>query len=241
MKILILNTDIIFEQVAKALLQNGHEVLVHSNGNGYHLSPTELGRMVEDLGPDFCLFRNRRVLDRGFNPFGPQVEAFLQDNHIPHVAWFTENPLSCGTMDSISYFFLKSHPQCLTLTFSEESALVLQQMGHKAHYLPVAVTPEIFHPGASEKEYEYDISFIGRPKLDLSNGRKGRSLAELILPGVLSRGKNAMEFFSSQIMKSLEEEGYWKHILTSDPKPYLPKNEDFADKITVVFFLYEVL
>lgn len=43
------------------------------------------------------------------------------------------------------------------------------------------------------------------------------------------------------ITRELETEGRWEKILVSDPQPYLPGNEDFADRIHVVYFVYRVL
>ena len=42
-----------------------------------------------------------------------------------------------------------------------------------------------------------------------------------------------------ETLKALEEKGCWKKLLTSEPKPYLPQNEDFADHIKVVYFIYQ--
>lgn len=206
MKILVLNRDIIFDQVTRGLEANGHEVTAHGKKDDYKLPLGELLRLLGSVQPDFCLLRNRRVLDRGFNPHGPQIESYLQANHVPHVSWFTENPLSCGTADSTSYFYLRGHRSCLNLTFSEESTATLQAMGHRAEYLPIAVSPDIFRPPEGPApEYAYDVSFIGRPKMGLPGQCSPDRLGAATLPHLLSRCRSALEFFSGQICRSLGE------------------------------------
>jgi predicted TPR repeat methyltransferase len=46
------------------------------------------------------------------------------------------------------------------------------------------------------------------------------------------------DFYS--IVDGIEADGRWEKVLVSDPQPYLPGNEDFADKIHVVYFVYRV-
>ena len=41
-----------------------------------------------------------------------------------------------------------------------------------------------------------------------------------------------------EILLDLQERGCWKNLLTTEPKLYLPNNEDFADKVRVVYFLF---
>lgn len=42
------------------------------------------------------------------------------------------------------------------------------------------------------------------------------------------------------MLDGLEQEGLIEKIAVSEPAPYLPKNEDFADKILVIYYLYRV-
>ncbi len=42
-----------------------------------------------------------------------------------------------------------------------------------------------------------------------------------------------------EILKSLEDKGCWKNLLTSEPKLYLPKNENFTDEVKVVYFIFQ--
>ena len=44
-----------------------------------------------------------------------------------------------------------------------------------------------------------------------------------------------------QIIASLEEEKVWEKIDISAPQPYLPNNEDFADKVGAIFCICKVL
>ncbi len=42
------------------------------------------------------------------------------------------------------------------------------------------------------------------------------------------------------IVDGIESDNRWEKVLVSDPQPYLPGNEDFADTIHVVYFVYRV-
>lgn len=41
-------------------------------------------------------------------------------------------------------------------------------------------------------------------------------------------------------LKAIETDGVWKEVYVSEPKPYLPGNEDFSDKIKIVYYAYRV-
>jgi predicted TPR repeat methyltransferase len=42
-----------------------------------------------------------------------------------------------------------------------------------------------------------------------------------------------------ELLKELEHKNYWKNLLTSKPKPYLPKNRNFTDEIKVVYYIFQ--
>lgn len=48
-----------------------------------------------------------------------------------------------------------------------------------------------------------------------------------------------ISFNFQELLKELEYKNCWKNILTSEPKPYLPKNKDFTDEIKVVYYIFQ--
>ena len=42
-----------------------------------------------------------------------------------------------------------------------------------------------------------------------------------------------------EILKELEDNGSWNNLFTSDPKLYLPKNENFTDAVKVVYYIFQ--
>ena len=42
-----------------------------------------------------------------------------------------------------------------------------------------------------------------------------------------------------ELLEDLEHKNYWKNLLTSEPKPYLPKHKDFTDEIKVVYYIFQ--
>jgi SAM-dependent methyltransferase len=42
-----------------------------------------------------------------------------------------------------------------------------------------------------------------------------------------------------EILEALEDKGHWKNLLTSEPEPYLPNNESFADEVKVIYFIFQ--
>jgi predicted TPR repeat methyltransferase len=44
----------------------------------------------------------------------------------------------------------------------------------------------------------------------------------------------------TRILDTLETEKLWEKVFLSEPEPYLPGNEEFADKIRVMYFAYRV-
>ncbi len=53
------------------------------------------------------------------------------------------------------------------------------------------------------------------------------------------------DLFDSQdypaMMAQLQEEGLWDMVSVSEPQPYLPNNEDFGDRILVIYIVARVL
>lgn len=43
-----------------------------------------------------------------------------------------------------------------------------------------------------------------------------------------------------EILTDIETQGYWQKLEVSTPQLYLPNNEDFGDKITIVYYSYRV-
>jgi ubiquinone/menaquinone biosynthesis C-methylase UbiE len=41
--------------------------------------------------------------------------------------------------------------------------------------------------------------------------------------------------------EAIEKDNLWEKIFISDPEPYLPENEDFSDKINVIYYAFRVL
>ncbi len=207
MRVLVLNNDHITRQAARGLSENGHAVSLWGRADDYILTLDRLQGLLDRNQPDFCLMRNRRVLDRAFNPHAPDIEAYLCRNGIPCVSWFTENPLAFGSLDSITYFFLRTDENFLTLSFSPETAEILQGMGHKAAYLPLAATAEWFRPaGDDEREYLYDVTFIGRPKVMVPQGWPGGRLAPLVERSLHARHQDVMIYFARRILPRLNAE-----------------------------------
>ncbi len=150
--------------------------------------------------------RNRRVLDRGFNPHGLEIDKFLLYNKVPHVCWFTENPLASGTFDSTSYFYCRNDDNCFTLCFSPESAHCLQELGHQAEYLPLAATTEWFtHPGAKDTSYLYQVSFIGRPKVTIPPTWNGNKLFPLVHHSLGARQHITLHHLEKEILPKLTQ------------------------------------
>jgi predicted TPR repeat methyltransferase len=42
-----------------------------------------------------------------------------------------------------------------------------------------------------------------------------------------------------EILKELEDEGSWYNLFISEPKLYLPRNENFTDEVKVVYFVFQ--
>lgn len=207
MRVLVLNNDHITRQAARGLAENGHDVSLSGKADDYGLTLDRLQGLLDRTRPDFCLMRNRRVLDRAFNPHAPDIEAYLCSNGIPCVSWFTENPLAFGSLDSINYFFLRRDENFLTLSFSPETVEVLQGMGHKAAYLPLAATSEWFRPAQDEERgYVYDVTFIGRPKVAIPQSWPGGKLAPLIQRSLYARHQNVMTYFERRILPRVTAE-----------------------------------
>lgn len=206
MRILILNNDLMTRQAAMALSVNGHQVTLPESQDSYLLNLKTLQELLDRSSPDFCLMRNRRVLDRGFNPHGLEIDKFLFYNKVPHVCWFTENPLASGTFDSTNYFYCRNDDNCLTLCFSPESARCLQELGHQAEYLPLAATTEWFrHPGLKEIEYLYQVSFIGRPKVTIPPAWNGNKLFHLVHHSLGARQHMTFHHFEREILPRLTQ------------------------------------
>ncbi len=53
------------------------------------------------------------------------------------------------------------------------------------------------------------------------------------------------DLFASQdyhaVMAKLQEEGLWEIVSVSEPQPYLPNNEDYADHIRVIYIVARVI
>lgn len=43
------------------------------------------------------------------------------------------------------------------------------------------------------------------------------------------------------VFDALENDGLWKKVSISDPQPYLPDNEDYADRINVIYCAFRVV
>ncbi|MEM7025523.1 MAG: methyltransferase domain-containing protein [Pseudomonadota bacterium] len=43
------------------------------------------------------------------------------------------------------------------------------------------------------------------------------------------------------VFQALETEGVWRKISVSDPRPYLPENQEFGDRIRVIYGVYRVV
>lgn len=41
-------------------------------------------------------------------------------------------------------------------------------------------------------------------------------------------------------LKNIEIDNVWEKVFISDPEPYLPGNEDFSDKIKIVYYAYRI-
>ncbi len=204
MRVLILNNDHITRQAAKGLSENGHDVSLSGRADDYTLSLDRLLGLLDRTQPDFCLMRNRRVLDRAFNPHAPDIDVYLSRQGIPCVSWFTENPLAFGSLDSIAYFFLRRDENLITLSFSPESARLLQGMGHKAGYLPLAATAEWFRPAEDGKKGDlYDVTFVGRPKVVIPPDWPRGRLAPLFECSLLARHQNVMMYFARRVLPDL--------------------------------------
>ncbi len=199
MRILILNNDIITRQAAKALSENGHQVTLSGSPETYTLSPEDLQVLLDKCAPDFCLTRNRRIFDRGFNPHGLEVDMFVANNRVPLVCWFTENPLAAGTLDSTNYFYLRHSENCLILCFSPESAMRLKALGHKAGYLPLAATPEWFQPNKRNPDL-YGVSFVGRPKVSIPPGWAKNGLADLVHRSLWAKEQMTLQSFQREVI-----------------------------------------
>lgn len=205
MRILVLNNDHITRQAAQGLLENGYLVTIPEKRDDYTLNLNELRELLDKDQPDFCLMRNRRVLDRGFNPYAVEIECYLRSQRIPCVSWFTENPLASGSMDSITYFFLKRDENFLTLCFSPETAAVLKQLGHKAGYLPLAASPGWFSPMEEHKSYLYEVSFIGRPKVIIPPQWQNGHFASLVRHSLWQRHQNVIAQFAKNVLPGLND------------------------------------
>jgi len=231
MRILILNNDLMTRQAALALEKNGHHVTLHGQADNYVLTLESLRGLLEQTSFDFCLMRNRRVLDRGFNPHGLELDEFLHLHRIPHVCWFTENPLASGTSDSTIPLYSRTHENCLFLSFSPEISRLLKAMGHFAGYLPLAVTPEWFQaPTEAGNSYLYQVSFIGRPKVAVPNGWRGNGPAPLVWPSLWGRHNSTLLHFQKEVLPRLDEE--FLRSLERDPSLELSAFDGLAEGFT---------
>jgi hypothetical protein len=52
------------------------------------------------------------------------------------------------------------------------------------------------------------------------------------------------DLFDSQdyhaVMAQLQDDGLWEILSVSEPQPYLPDNEDYADRILVIYIVARV-
>ena len=42
-----------------------------------------------------------------------------------------------------------------------------------------------------------------------------------------------------EILKQLEDKGYWNNLFTSDAKLYLPRNENFTNEVKVAYYIFQ--
>lgn len=70
-----------------------------------------------------------------------------------------------------------------------------------------------------------------------------KEFCRIVRPGgyiVFTHREDLIDLYKyPEVLKELEKEGYWKNILTSEPKLYLPKNENFTNEIKVVFYVFQ--
>lgn len=71
-----------------------------------------------------------------------------------------------------------------------------------------------------------------------------QEFGRIVRPGgyiVFTHREDLVKSFNyPKLLKELEHKNYWKNLLTSKPKPYLPKNKDFTDEIKVVYYIFQI-
>jgi len=70
-----------------------------------------------------------------------------------------------------------------------------------------------------------------------------KEFSRIVRPGgyiVFSHREDLLKAFRFfEIIKELEDERSWDNLFTSEPKLYLPKNENFTDEVKVVYYIFQ--
>ena len=94
------------------------------------------------------------------------------------------------------------------------------------------------------KEGEFDaINCIGVLTYIKDPESLFKEFCRIVRPGgyiIFTHREDLIEAYNyPEITEKLVKKGYWTNLVTTEPKLYLPNNENFADKIKAVFYLFQ--
>lgn len=168
----------------------------------------------------------------------PVVAAKLLKKFMPESGKILD--AGCGTGLTGNALKDMGYKDITGIDISEKSIILAQKTGAYSQLEQFDLQKQTF----PFKQSEFDavncigvLTYIKNPRPLL------KEFCRIVRPSgyiVFSHREDSLKAFRYfEIIKELEDKGYWNNLFTSDPKMYLPQNENFTDEIKVVYYIFQ--
>ena len=145
----------------------------------------------------------------------------------------------CGTGLTGMALIKEGYTNITGIDISEKSILLAQKSGAYSRLKKVDLQEHPF----PFRQSEFDaVNCIGVLAYIKEPGSLFREFCRIVRPDgyiVFSHREDLLEKYNySEILKEFEDNGSWENIFVSDPQLYLPENENYADDIKVIYYIF---
>ena len=144
---------VLSKECVTALQKLGHRVqYIHIDRDNYDYREfvRNFLKMLAEFRPDFVLTVNHL----GFDKEGRLTEM-LSEMEVPYASWYVDSPTVV-----LSNYKSNLSEYCNIFVWDRDYIEDVKGFGYdNVDYLPLATSPEIFHP--MDKPFRYDVSFVG--------------------------------------------------------------------------------